>query len=326
MAAPAEVTRILADAREVLEIEGRAVLAQRSALDAGFVAAVRRLRELIGKIVVIGVGKSGLIGRKLSATFSSLGMPAVFLHPVEFQHGDSGALMPGDVVLALSHSGETEEVKRILPMIRSLGAGVIAMTGRRSSYLGRTADITIVTPVAREACPYNVAPTASTTVMLATGDALAVAAARLRGFRREDFARLHPAGRLGKLLTLRVRDVMRTGAANPVVKSGSSVMDALRIMSRTRLGATSIVGPQRLLVGYFTDGDLRRCIQKDPRILVRRIDQVMTRSPRTVGPDELLSAAQATMKRYHCDNVPVTDARGRIIGILDERDILQEGL
>ena len=233
---------------------------------------------------------------------------------------------PGDVVLALSHSGETEEVKRILPMIRSLGAGVIAMTGRRSSYLGRTADITIVTPVAREACPYNVAPTASTTVMLATGDALAVAAARLRGFRREDFARLHPAGRLGKLLTLRVRDVMRTGAANPVVRSGASVLDALRIMSRTRLGATSVVGPQRVLVGYFTDGDLRRCIQKDPRILARRIDQVMTRSPRTVGPDELLSAAQATMKRYHCDNVPVTDARGRIIGILDERDILQEGL
>jgi len=321
-----QVARWLRHARRTLAVEARAVARQARHIDADFVRAAERLVSARGRVVVMGIGKSGLIGRKLAATLSSTGTPAFFVHPTEGAHGDVGMVRAGDTVLALSHSGETEELKRLLGPIKGRGAFLIAFTGRRQSPLGRAADLVVNTAVEREACPFNITPTASTTAALAMGDALALLAMAMRGFGRDDFARLHPAGALGKKLTLRVEDLMHRGAENPLVRDDRRVTDALAIMTRTRLGAASVVDARGRLVGVFTDGDLRRGLQKDPRLLARPLSQIMTRSPRTIGPRELAADVAPLFRKHGLDNFPVVDARRRPLGVLDEKDLLDEGL
>lgn len=320
-------TPLLRQAREVLEIEAQAVLRQARSLDRSFEAAARLLASTKGRVAVIGIGKSGLIGRKLAATLSSTGTPALFLHPVESLHGDLGMLGEGDAILALSYSGQTEEIKRLLPFIRSKGLKIVAMTGKASSPLAREADVVLSVPVSREACPYNITPTASTTAMLAVGDALAMALMRLKRFKAEDFARLHPGGTLGKKLHMKVRDLMHGGRDNPVIGAERTVKEALLVMTRTRLGSTSVVDRRGKLVGFFTDGDLRRGLQRDPRLLARRLSEVMTPNPVCAAPDQLAIEAARLLERYRIDNLPVLDPRTRRpVGVLDERDLLAAGL
>ena len=279
-----------------------------------------------GRVVVLGVGKSGLIGRKITATLASTGTPSTFVHPSEGMHGDLGMITPRDVVLALSFSGETEEVKRLLPSIQAMRVPLIALTGRKHSKLAKAATVSLVVSVKREACKYNLTPTTSTTAMLAVGDALAMAVMDARGFKREDFARLHPGGILGKRLLWTVKEVMHRGRENPVVREQQTVRAALAVMTRTRLGAASVVDRGGRLVGYFTDGDFRRLAPQDPLILQHKVKTVMTARPHVVTAGTRIGEAAELLRRYRCDNLPVVDAKGRPIGLLDERDLLAEGL
>jgi len=295
-------------------------------VDQSFVRAAHLIARCSGRLAVMGIGKSGLVGRKLSATFASTGTPSIFIHPTEGLHGDMGMLTKGDVVLALSYSGETEELKKVLRLIGLMGIPLVALTGRIRSALGESAAVVLNAAVRREACPYNVAPTASTTAMLALGDALALAVMRLKGFKKEDFARIHPGGMLGKRLTLRVGDIMHTGRENPIVQTTQKVRAALLVMTKTRWGSASVVDARGKLVGVFTDGDLRRRLQKDPGLLDKSVGDVMTLRPQTVGPDQLASDVAGLLKKIRVDNFPVVDPRGRPIGIIDEKDLLEEGL
>ncbi|MBP9699595.1 MAG: KpsF/GutQ family sugar-phosphate isomerase [Elusimicrobia bacterium] len=316
----------LARARQTLRVEARAVADQAVHMDRAFVEAAERLVRTRGRVVVMGIGKSGLIGRKLAATLSSTGTAAYFVHPTEGMHGDVGMVLPGDTVVALSYSGETEELKKILGPLRSTGVFLIAMTGRPRSPLARAANLVINTAVTREACPFNITPTASTTAALAAGDALALLAMEMRGFGRDDFARLHPAGTLGKKLTLRVSDLMHKGSDNPLVLHTRRVQEALAVMTRTRLGTASVVDSHGRLVGVFTDGDLRRKLPADPDLLTRLVSAVMTRRPRTVSVDELAADVAPLFRKFGLDNFPAVDKRGRPVGVLDEKDLLEEGI
>lgn len=323
------MTPALRRAKEVLKIESRAVSDQLRHLDASFDRAVNALHAVSrggGQIVVMGIGKSGIIGRKIAATFSSTGSPSVFFHPAEGLHGDLGMIRARDAVLVLSASGETEEIRRILPVLKERGLLLVAMTSDAKSRLARACDYLIRCAVRKEACPLNLAPTASTTAMLALGDALAMALMEKKGFRADDFAKLHPGGALGKKLFLHVKDVMRTGRNCPQVRSNASVREALLEMTRTRMGATLVAGGRGELAGFFTDGDLRRQLQKDARIMERRVDEVMTKKPATLHPDQTLYEALELIKSRGFDNVPVVDAKRRPVGILDERDLLAEGI
>jgi arabinose-5-phosphate isomerase len=313
-------------AKTTLLIESQAVKDQLKHLDMHFVAAVELVAQCPGRVVVMGLGKSGLIGRKIAASMSSVGIPAVFLHPSECLHGDIGMLMTGDVVLILSYTGETDEIKKALPVIKNMGIKIIAMTGRVGNPAWKQADVIINSKIVREACPYNLVPTASTTAMLALGDAMALSASEKKGFRKEHLAKFHPAGGLGKQLTTRVKDIMRGGKDNPVVRMQHTVNEALLVMTRTRLGATSVIDRAGKLVGFFTDGDLRRKLQKDKQLLTRQISEVMTRSPLTIDPELLAAEAAAILKKHNFDNIPVVDSKGKPVGILDERDLLAEGI
>lgn len=314
-------------ARMVLRIEAEAVDALRDSIDANFEKAVRLLAAAKGRVVVIGVGKSGLVGRKLTATLSSTGTPALFLHPVEALHGDLGMIHKGDVVLALSYSGETEEMKKLLPLIKDRKCKIVSITGRPRSHLARQSDVTVTARVRREACPHNITPTASSTATLAMGDALAICLMDKKGFSRDDFAKLHPAGSLGKKLTLTVGEIMRKGAENPIVGQGASIQDALLVMTRSRAGATSIVDGRGRLVGFFTDGDLRRRLQRGESILRMKVRAVMTRRPIHARPDQLVSEIAPVFREREIDNLPVLDPKTRKpVGLLDERDLLAEGV
>jgi len=326
MASRADDSALLARARDVLRLEAASVSAQAKSLDGEFLKAVRLFCRCSGRVVVVGVGKSGLIGRKISATLASTGTPTTFVHPSEGLHGDLGMITPRDMVLALSYSGETEEVKSLLPSIRAMKVPLIAMTSRGQSRLAKAADIWLNVRVTREACPYNLTPTTSTTAMLALGDALAMAIMQAKGFKAEDFARLHPGGVLGKRLLWTVKDLMHTGKDNPTVREDKTVREALDVMTRSRLGATSVVNAKGKLVGYFTDGDFRRLAPRDRDILVRAVKTVMTRRPHVIRPDIAAGEAAEELRRWHCDNMPVVDVQGRPIGVLDERDLLSEGL
>jgi arabinose-5-phosphate isomerase len=317
---------LLARAREVLRMEASTVAAQAAGLDKKFIQAVHILCRCTGRVVVLGVGKSGLIGRKIMATLASTGTPAMFVHPSEGMHGDLGMITGRDVVLMLSFSGETEEVKQLLPSLGHMKVPLIAMTGRAQSRLAKAADVMLLIKVKREACPYNLTPTTSTTAMLAYGDALAMAVMQARGFNAEDFARLHPGGILGKKLLWTVNDLMHKGRENPVVRESQSVRAALAVMTKTRLGAASVVNRKGQLVGYFTDGDFRRLAPHDARILDRPIQNVMTPRPHVISPEISAGDAADAIKKWRCDNLPVVDKRGRPIGLLDERDLLSEGL
>jgi arabinose-5-phosphate isomerase len=315
---------ILEAARKVLQIEADSVREQIGNLGPEFEHAVEEIVASPGRLCVSGLGKSGLIGQKLAATLSSTGTPAFFLHAAEASHGDLGMIVSGDTVLALSFSGETAEVVRLLEFARQRGVKTIAMTGEPGSPVGRAADLVISVAISREACPLNLAPTASTTAMLAMGDALAMAVSVKRGFGEEDFAALHPGGRLGRRF-LKVRDLMRTGDRIPLVTRETSMTDAIHEMSRKMMGITAVVNGRGELAGVISDGDLRRLLEKDPSLLSRTAGECAHADPKTTSPDEFASAALDRMERAKITSLFVVDEEGRLTGALHLHDVLSAG-
>ena len=311
-------------ARRVLEIELEALELSKKSIDDQFLKAVDVIAKTKGRVVVLGIGKSGIIGRKISATLASTGTPSFFVHPVEALHGDLGMIMPGDVILAISFSGQTEEINKILPSLERRKLTIIGMTGNAHSKLALMSDIHLTIHIEREACPYNLAPTASTTATLAVGDALALCLMKIKHFEKRDFAVFHPGGSLGKLLTQQVKDLMRKGKNNPTVRETASVKDALFVMTQTgAAGATSIVDGKGHLLGYFTDGDLRRLLQKGSDLLNKNITEVMTRNPHHILDTLPAIDAAKMIHSTHVDNLPVLDKSGKVVGIIDEKDLIE---
>ena len=322
----AESKSLIEMGREALRIEARAVAALVDRLGNDFDKACRMLLACPGRVVVSGMGKSGHVGRKIAATLASTGTPSFFLHPAEASHGDLGMLAKGDVVLAISYSGETTELLTILPLIKRMGAPLVAMTGHAASTLAREADAHLDVSVAAEACPLNLAPTASTTATLAMGDALAVALLGQRGFTETDFALSHPGGVLGRRLLLRVRDVMRSGDDLPTVGPDTPLTEGLLEMSRKRLGMTAIVDGRGHVAGIFTDGDLRRALDRDIDIHKSRMADVMTKGCRSIGPDDLAAEAVLLMEKHAINGLLVLDDQGVLIGALNVHDLLRAGV
>lgn len=318
---PEDAEAALTYARGVLEAEARAIVGVQ--LGESFLKALRLLRECQGQAVVTGMGKAGLIGQKLSATLASTGIRSVFLHPAEAVHGDLGRVGRGDVILALSNSGSTEELLRLLPSFRRLGTPVIAITGGKENPLARGADVVLDIGRIDEACPMGLVPTASTAALHAVGDALAMTLLRSREFGTEEYALLHPGGKLGRSVQ-RVFEVMRTGPANPVVKETAKLSEAVAVMTRTpgRPGATNVVDRQGRLVGIFTDGDLRRLVEQGRTDFTVPVREVMGRHPRCISPETLVLTAAAQMREIKVDQLPVVDAEGRAVGLLDVQDLL----
>ncbi|PMS21227.1 KpsF/GutQ family sugar-phosphate isomerase [Trinickia dabaoshanensis] len=316
--------RALALAREVLDIEADAIRGLRDQVDERFVAAVGFLLSCRGRVVVSGIGKSGHIARKLAATLASTGTPAFFVHPAEASHGDLGMVTQEDVFIGLSNSGESEELVAILPLVKRLGAKLIAISGRPQSTLAKLADVHLNASVAKEACPLDLAPTASTTAALALGDALAMAVLDARGFGADDFARSHPGGALGRRLLTYVRDVMRTGDQLPKVDARATVRDALFQLTAKRMGMTAIVDDAGQVQGIFTDGDLRRVLERTGDFRDLPIADVMTRAPRTIGPDHLAVEAVESMERHRINQILVVDADGQLIGALNMHDLFSK--
>jgi arabinose-5-phosphate isomerase len=312
--------------RQALSIEIEGLRAQLPRLGAAFARACRICLGCRGRIVVTGMGKSGHIGGKIAATLASTGTPAFFMHPGEASHGDVGMITRDDVVLALSNSGETDEILTIVPAIARLGVPLIAFTGNSSSALARIATVHLDIGVPAEACPLNLAPTASTTAALAVGDALAVTLLKARGFTEEDFARSHPAGNLGRRLLLHVNDVMRTGADMPTVHPGTTLAEGLMEMSRKGLGMTAIIDDSMKVLGIFTDGDLRRALDAAADLRTTRMDQVMSRHPKTVHANTLAAQAVHLMETHRITALVVVDAQGKIVGALNVHDLLRAGV
>jgi arabinose-5-phosphate isomerase len=320
------MTDIFKIAKATLESEAQAVKDQLKHLDSNFEEAVSLIKDCKGHVVVVGLGKSGLVGRKISATMSSIGIPSVFLHSAEGLHGDLGMVMSNDVVIMLSYSGESEELKRILPILVRMKVAIVAMTGKPKALIWKNINCIIDCSVEKEACPYNLAPTSSTTALLAVGDALALTVSNRKGFKKERLAVLHPLGSIGKRLTMHVCDLMRKGKQNPVVKQNINVEDAIIVMTSTRVGAVSIVDDTGKIVGFFTDGDLRRHLPSDKELLKKTIASVMTKSPKVITSKILASEAAEILKKYNIDNIPVVDEDRKPIGILDQGDLLAEGI
>ena len=312
-------------ARRVLEIEADSVRRQIDNLGPGFIAAIAAIESSRGRLCLTGIGKSGLIAEKVAATLASTGTPAYFLHAGEASHGDLGMLMPGDVVLALSYSGETPEVVRLLEFARRREIRTIAMTGDPESPVAKAAEILVSVAIPREACPLNLAPTASTTAMLAMGDALAMSISSQRGFRAEDFAQLHPSGSLGRKF-LKVRDLMRTGDRIPRVAAGAPMTEAIHEMSRKMMGITAVVDGDGRLRGVISDGDLRRLLERDPNELRRTAGECCRGNPRTVSAEEFASGALEIMRSHKITSVFVPGDDGTIAGALHMHDLLSAGL
>ena len=310
-------------ARETLDIEAQALMGLKSRLDARFSQAVQIMLNVKGRVVVTGMGKSGHIGSKIAATLASTGTPAMFVHPGEASHGDLGMITSADVVLAISNSGESAELSAILPTLRRLQVMLVALTGSAQSSLAQHADMVLDTSVAQEACPLNLAPTASTTAQLAMGDALAVALLQARGFKPEDFARSHPGGALGRKLLTRVADVMRQGQAVPAVRPDASLGELMREMSVKGLGAAAVTDAQHRLLGIFTDGDLRRLIETGVDLRAMQAADVMHANPRTLMASALAVDAAALMEQHRITSVLVTDAAGQLCGALNSNDLLR---
>ena len=315
----------VASARRVLDVEARALEALRDRLGDEFSQAVDVLAACRGKVVVTGLGKSGLICRKIAATFASTGTPAFFLHAAEGMHGDIGMLTRGDCLLAVSYSGANAEILSLVPAARRLNVAVLAMTGDRGSSLARAADLVLDVSVAEEACPLGLAPTASTTAAMALGDALAIALLERRGFSENDFGRLHPGGALGRRL-LRVDEIMHVGDELPLVVSQVPLGEALREMSAKRLGVTGVTDESGRLVGVITDGDLRRAIEVRPNLLSLRAADVMTRDPKTVAAGALAEQALALMEQHAITSLMILDPGGRLLGIVHMHDLLRAGV
>jgi arabinose-5-phosphate isomerase len=310
-------------ARRVLRIEAEAIMALAQRIDGTFTRAVDMILASHGRVIVSGIGKSGHIARKIAATMASTGTPAYFVHAAEAVHGDLGMITREDVLIAISNSGENDELLTVVPLIKRQGARLIAITGNPESALGREADIHLDASVAEEACPLNLAPTASTTAALALGDALAVALLEARGFGAEDFARSHPGGALGRKLLTHVRDVMRTGTDMPVVDPAASLATAMLEMTRASMGMVVIADAVGKVVGIFTDGDLRRAIERFGDLRTANVADVMTHAPRTISPDRLAVEAVEMMERHKSLVLPVADVDGKLVGALNMHDLFR---
>ncbi|MBI4342400.1 MAG: KpsF/GutQ family sugar-phosphate isomerase [Candidatus Omnitrophica bacterium] len=316
----------IARAREVLRIEAEAIRRLIPRVGRSFESAVTLLAGCKGRVVVTGMGKAGLIGQKLSATLASTGTPSHWVHPAEAIHGDLGRITREDVLIALSNSGETEELTRLLPLIKRFGSRLIALTGNPRSTLARHSDVVLDVSVTQEACSLNLAPTSSTTAMLAMGDALAVVVAERKKFKERDFALLHPGGQLGRRLLLRVRDLMRMREANPVVRETARVKQVLLAITRARAGCASVVDGKGQLIGIFTDGDLRRHVDSTPNLAEQRVRDVMTRRPKTIEADRLAAEALRVLREHKIDELVVVDGHRKPVGLLDVQDLLKAGL
>jgi arabinose-5-phosphate isomerase len=320
---PFDPERALQLAARTFEIEARALLGLAARQTADFARAVQAMLECRGRVVVMGMGKSGHVGHKIAATLASTGTPAFFVHPAEASHGDLGMVMAGDVVLAISNSGESDELAAILPAMRRIGVTLVAMTGQPESTLAQHADIVLSSAVQEEACPLNLAPTASTTAQMALGDALAVALLDARGFREDDFARSHPGGSLGRKLLMHVRDLMRSGDAVPRVAPGAHFNELLREMTGKGLGFTAVADAQGHAVGIFTDGDLRRLIERGADMRALTAAEVMHANPRLVRADALAVVAAEVMEQHRVTSVLVVDDQGLLIGALNSNDLMR---
>lgn len=317
---------ILKRAREVLEIEAGAIKALKSRIGKNFVSALDLILKTKGRVVVSGMGKTGIIAQKFSATLSSTGTPSLFLHLAEAAHGDLGRVTSKDIVIIVSNSGQGEEVKQLLPLLKKIGSKIIALTGNKNSPLAKYSDVVLGVSVKKEACPLGLAPTASTTATLAICDALAICLLELRGFKEKDFAFYHPAGSLGKKLLLKVEDIMRTGLANPVVNEERKVAEVLLKITQSRAGSATVVDKAGKLKGIFTDGDLRRHLEIDRDLPRRKIKEVMTKKPTVVAKEMLAAEAMRILKEKKIDEVPVVDKNNRPVGLLDVQDLLKAGL
>ena len=317
---------MLKRAKEVLNIEAKAITLMMRRLDRQFDAAVDIIAKCSGRVIVCGMGKSGLVARKIAATLSSTGTPSVFLHSAEAAHGDLGQVTSKDIVIIISQSGETEETVRLLPLVRKIGGKIIVMSGNPKSTLARHGDIHINTSVKAEGCPLGLAPMASTTVTMALGDAMSACLIDRKKFKKEDCALYHPGGSLGRQLLLKVEDIMRKEGSFARVKAASRVKDVLWSITKARCGCACVVDDKHKLLGIFTDGDLRRHLEEGPSILDRKVSEVMTRKPTSIGKEKLAAQAFDILKNRKIDELPVVDRLGRVVGLLDVQDLLKAGL
>ena len=314
---------IIKRAKEVFRLEAEAVSALAKKLDDNFVKAVEAISNCRGRVVVTGMGKAGIIGQKISATLASLGTPSIWLHSAEAVHGDLGRVTKEDIVIALSNSGETEETKSLIPVLKKIGAKIIAVTGNKNSSLAKFSNLVLDVSVKKEACPLGLAPTSSTTAMLAMGDALAVCLVEKKGFKEKDFALFHPGGALGRKLLLKVDDIMRKGKDNPIVNEEAIVKDVLYAITEARAGSASVVNKSGKLSGIFTDGDLRRTLEKKLDFNTTLVSTVMSKTPRTVSPDALAVEAVQMMEQYNITQLLVIDANKKVLGALNMHDLLK---
>jgi len=312
--------------RDVVALEAKAVAALADRIDEGFVRACELILECKGRVIIVGVGKSGHIGGKIAATLASTGTPAFFVHPGEASHGDLGMITPEDIVLAISNSGESKEILTILPIIKRMGVKLIALTGNTSSSLTRQADASLDVSVEKEACPMNLSPTASTTAALAMGDAIAVALLRSRNFTREDFASFHPGGLLGRRLLIYVEDIMHTGEQIPLVTHDASLQNALLEMTSKGLGMTGVVDKQGCLCGIYTDGDLRRTLNQGVDVYKAKISDVMTHDPTTIGAGRLAHEAVQLIRQHNFNGLYVVDSDNHVLGALNMQVLLRAGI
>jgi arabinose-5-phosphate isomerase len=316
---------ILEQAKEVLQIEADGIVGVMDRLDQQFVDMVNLIHACKGRVIMTGIGKSGIVARKIVATLNSTGTRSLFLHPVEAMHGDLGMVSADDIIIALSNSGETDELNMLIPSLKRIGCSLIGFTGQVDSTLGRQSDIVIDVGIDREACPLGLAPTSSTTALLAVGDALAVTLIRKRKFKPSDFRQFHPAGSLGQRLSLKVREIMLTGKKIPKVCEGQSMYHAIKEINRLQIGATLVIRKGDTLLGIITDGDIRRHLMSREDIYERPVEEVMTKGPKTLGPDNLASQALSIMEKNQITVLPIVNPIQKVRGILHLHDILGKG-
>jgi len=317
---------MLKRAKEVLTIEAQAISLMIRRLDRDFEVAVDLIAKCSGRVIICGMGKTGIVGRKIAATFSSTGTPSIFLHSAEAVHGDLGQVTSKDILIIISQSGETEETLRLLPLVRKIGAKIIVMTGNLQSTLARHGDLVLNTNVKIEGCPLGLAPMASTTVTMALGDALAACLIDRKKFKKEDFALYHPGGSLGRRLLLKVEDIMRRSDSLALVNPNTKIKDVLWSITKARCGCACVVDGKSKLLGIFTDGDLRRHLEVDSSVLLKRVSEVMTKNPASIQQEKLAAEAFDILKTKKIDELPVIDRLGRVVGLLDVQDLLKAGL
>lgn len=316
----------IARAKKVLDIEAKAIKALKQRISSDFIKIIEKISKIKGRVIVTGMGKPGFIAQKISATLSSTGTPSLYLHPAEALHGDLGRVRGDDCIIALSNSGETEEICKFLPIVKKIGALLVSIVGNPRSTLAKNSDFILDVSVKKEACPMGLVPTTSTTAMLAMGDALAIALLEKKKFREKDFAFYHPGGILGKRLLLKVEDIMRIGRSNPVVRENTVIKDVLLKITRARAGSANIIDKKGRLIGIFTDGDLRRHMSSKINIANKKVKDIMTKSPITIKKDKLAAEAFQILRSKKIDEIPVVDSKGRPIGLLDVQDLLKAGL